>query len=203
MPWVASAQPTTPGPGVRVLSAEEVRQAGITRLGDLFRLLDDWDAATIDGYTWQAAAAGLAPLQTSTWTLLVDGQPVDLGLLDAPVLDMLPLPLSEIAYVEVISRPAFVAGMMAPAGTIHLHTRDPAGGLGLKGTVSAANEVGDPGPYRYTDFATPNIDRIGPTYEAAAFVADSTAHVRAFLKADEHHATDEQIEQRVRTLFPG
>lgn len=199
----ASAQPTTPGPGVRTLSAEDLRQAGITRLGELFRLLDDWDAATIDGYTWQAAAAGLTPLQGSTWTLLVDGQPVDLGLLDTPVLNMLPLPLSEVAYVEVISRPALVAGTVAPTGTIHLHTRLPEDGASLRGTVSAANEIGDPGPYRYTDFATPNIDRIGPTYEASAAWARNDGHARAFIKADEHHATDEQIEDRVRTLFQG
>jgi len=199
----ARAQPANPPPGVRILTAEEIEQAGLARLSDLFTLLDAWYATSVEGYAWDVSANGLAAAQEAAWVVLVDGNPVDLRILDAQNLNTLPLPLTEVAYVEVHNTPTFVHGVFAQAGVLHLHTRKPDAGASLRGGFAAGNEVGDPGPFRYTAFTSPNIDRIGPTFQGAASAAGSGWYARVHARSDEHHATDARIRERVRTFYQG
>ncbi|MEL6614890.1 MAG: hypothetical protein AAFQ43_04085, partial [Bacteroidota bacterium] len=54
-------------------------------------------------------------------------------------------------------------------------------------SVEAGNETGDPGPLRYLDPSLPNVDKIGPDYEAAVAVqgrARVSARWRDFLPTD-------------------
>ena len=199
----AHAQPALPSSSIQVILAEEIAQAGLVRLSDLFFLIDDWSSTSIDGYAVEATATGLSAAREVGWIILVNGTPVDLRILDAQNLNTLPVSLTEIEYVEVYNTPAFVNGVFAPAGLLHLHTRTPDHGAALRLEMGAGNEVGDPGPYRYTAFATPNIDRIGPTFQGAVSVADSNWHARLQFKLDEHHATDERISERVSTFYRG
>ncbi len=197
------AQTTDPPPGVQIITAEEIEQTGLARLSDLFILIDDWYATSTEGYTWEASANGLAAAQEAAWVLLVDGNPVDLRVLNTQNINTLPLSLGEIDYVEVHNTPVFIAGLFAQAGVIHLHTRTPDPVVSVRADFAAGNETGDPGPYRYTGFATPNIDRIGPVLQGSAAVAGDGWHLRIHGKADEHHATDERIRQRVFGLYQG
>ncbi|MDX1546264.1 MAG: TonB-dependent receptor [Rhodothermales bacterium] len=190
-------------PSTQVLTAGEIAQAGIARFSDLFRLLDRWYAVSLDGYTYDASAFGLGALQENSWALLVDGQPVDLGALGQQTLNALPLALSAVDSVEVVSRPVLIHGVLAQGGLIHVHTHSPAEGATVRASISAGNEVGDPGPFRYTPFASPNIDRTGPVYEGAATVAGPGRHLRIHARADEHHASDERIRERVFVLYAG
>ena len=186
-----------------VITRAEIEQSGATRLGDLFAMIDTWSAVSVDGYSSRASAFGLAPYSSPAWTLFVDGMPVDLTSLAAKNLNTLPLHVLQIDSVSVMNRPVEIAGVFAPGGALVLHTRRPERGWTARGHVSAGNEVGDPGPFRYTDFASPNIDRIGPTYLAEVSYAKESWFVRAGLKADEHHATDEALDERVRSVYVG
>ena len=199
----ARAQRAVPSAGVQIITAEEIGQAGLARLSDLFLLIDDWHTTSVEGYAFDVSANGLAAAQEAAWMVLVDGIPVDLRILDAQNLNTLPLSLTEIDAVEVYNTPALVNGVFAPAGLLHFHTRTPDPGAALRLGLAAGNEIGDPGPFRYTAFTSPNIDRIGPIFQGAASVADSTWHARVHVKLDEHHATDERIRERVFTFYQG
>lgn len=200
---VARAQPVDSPPGVQIITADDITQAGLARLSDLFRLIDDWHATSVEGYAFDASANGLAAAQEAAWLVLVDGNLVDLRVLEAQNLNTLPLSLTEIDYVEVHNTPTFVSGLFAQAGALHIHTRTPDPGAAVRASLAAGNETGDPGPFRYTAFATPNIDRIGPTFQGAASVAGAAWHARAHVKVDEYHATDERIRPRVLTFYEG
>ncbi|MFQ5572596.1 MAG: TonB-dependent receptor plug domain-containing protein, partial [Rhodothermales bacterium] len=97
----AAAQPTDPPPGVQIITAEDIEQAGLARLSDLFTLINDWYATSVKGYSWDASANGLASLQEASWLLLIDGHPVDLKTFFGQNINTLPVSLSQIAYVEV------------------------------------------------------------------------------------------------------
>ena len=197
------AQPADPLPGVQIITDDDIAQAGLARLSDLFTLIDEWHATSTEGYAWEASANGLAATQETAWILLVDGNPVDLRILNMQNINTLPLSLGEIDYVEVHNTPTFLAGLFVQAGVLHLHTKTPAPGVTVRADFAAGNETGDPGPFRYTAFGSPNIDRIGPTLQGAASVAGDAWHLRIHGKADEHHATDERIRQRVLTFYQG
>lgn len=185
----------------RVVTAAEIAAAGATRLTDLFALLDDWHASTIEGFTYQAAALGLAPIGSARWQVMVDDQPVPVDVLDGAQLHLVPLHLHQVAYVEVYTEPVWVGTVWAPAGLLRFVTRRPAPGAALAGGVRVGNEVNDPGPFRYTGSDAPNVDRIGPHALGEVQGAAGTAWARLGAHFDEHHATDAQIRRRVYALY--
>ncbi len=182
--------------GVQVLTAAEIERAGARRLSDLFALLDGWHAYSVDEYTWYATAPGLGLMQQQEWMLLVDGQPVDVEALGVQNINLLPLHPLQLDSVVVYSVPGMHEGRMAASGALHLYTRKPPRGATARGSFSAGNEVGDPGPFLYTDRATPNIDRVGPDALGEASLAMGEGDLRASVKHSEHHVTDQQLRQR-------
>ncbi len=206
-PPAAKAQDATHGMNyrgrVQIITADEIAQSGAARLSDILALVDDWYTYSIEGYTWSASANGLAPPQRGSWLLLVDGNPVDLTIFGTQNINTLPLHASQIDYVEVISEPSIQYGIYAAAGVLHLHTRRTQRGVALRSNVSAGNETGDPGPFRYTELATENVDRIGPLFLAEASAGAKPVWMAAGFKADEFHGTDAQQYRRVLNLYEG
>ena len=58
------------------ITADDIHQSGITRLGDIFMLINDWHVNTIDGYTWNVSINDLNLLQHQNWIIMIDGQKV-------------------------------------------------------------------------------------------------------------------------------
>ena len=188
-------------PGTELITRADIANAGMVRLGDIFRLSDRWYAYTIDGYTWSAQASGLSPASNPRWTVLVDGNPVELGLFGIQNLDVIPIHTNEIECIEMIARPEVVAGSLRQFGTIHIKTRTAEQGMTLGASVAAGNEVNDPGPFLYTPLTSPNIDRIGPIGAAGIDVGVGGLSARLSGKFDEFHVTDRQVDERAKQLF--
>lgn len=186
-----------PPPGVQVLTHAEIRQAGVTRLTDLFDLLDGWYAHSTDGYHWHASAGGLAPPEAPRWRVVLDGLPLDFTAFGQTNLNLFPVSVAALDSVVAVRAPDFRDGVAAPAGVLHLYTRRPAPGVGVEGGIGAGNEVNDPGPYRYTPHASPNIDRSGPRIEVDGLAGAPGWAGRLGVATDEFHATDERIARRV------
>ncbi|NIM19317.1 MAG: TonB-dependent receptor plug domain-containing protein [Candidatus Latescibacteria bacterium] len=145
-----------------VLTAKEIQRAGLTRLGDILLLADKWNICTIDGFSWQASPNGLSSFRGQTWVVMVDGQRMNPNLYDSNNLNLLPIVLDEVDSVEIVSSPRIHHGEFTERGLIHIYTRKPAPGVSFRGSVMGGNETGDPGPYRYTEYSSPNVDFIGP-----------------------------------------
>lgn len=180
----------------QVISAEEIRLAGVTRVAELPLLFDDWQVATVDGFSWQASPAGLAPFQRQNWVVLLDNVRMDLEAFGDINLNLLPVAVEEIDSVVVISRPQLHAGEFSERGLIHIHTRRPPPGPSLAARVWYGNETGDPGPWVFTDRGGVNVDRSGPDNAVRA----AWRHPRWFLQAGfvdlNHYSTDPAIRFR-------
>lgn len=187
----------------RVISPDQLTAAGISRLSDLFTLLPDWRTTSIEEYTWNASANGLSPYQRPSWQILVDEIPLDLYAAGTSNINALPLTVLQIDSVEVINIPAIISGRFAEAGIIHIHTKKPKEGIHVSGGVAAGNETGDPGPYSFTEWATPNKDRIGPSYSALLAFSRSNTSLQLGFRSDQHHLTNQQIRPRVYSLYQG
>ncbi len=194
-------EPCGSTPGAEVITREDIRNAGLVRLSELFRLSEKWYAYSIDGYRWDAQASGLSPASNPRWSLVIDGKPVDLGLMGIQSLDVAPIHMNEIACIELVSRPAVVAGAVRPFGTIHVTTYRPRLGLTFNAGVSAGNEINDPGPFLYTPQATANVDRIGPVGTGRIELRSDRRFARLSGKLDEFHATDLQMDLRAKELY--
>ena len=164
------ASPTSPAaqPNVQIITGEAIRQSGLMRLGDIFRLLDGWSAASLDGFNQQLLPLGAVP-GTQSWSLWVDGHRVRMPGYSLQQLSRMPVPLEDIAFVEVSSVPQYQQGEILTGGTIHIRTHQPAPGWNVRGSYWTGNESGDPGPFRFIprEEDAPNVDRLGPDYEGS------------------------------------
>ncbi len=190
-------------PDVQVFTAEDLAQAGVIRLSDIFALADGWTANSTAGYSWDAAVAGTAPFAPVGWKVFLDESQVDLRLLDGQNINSLAISVTEVCRVEIHSKPTFAAGVFAAAGAIHFHTCEPAPGVSVGISAGAGSQTGDPGPFKYTPLGGPNIDRSGPVLQGAAAASSGAWSLKLQGRADEHHATDERIRTRVHTLYVG
>lgn len=201
--FLASATMAVAQPGVQTLTAEDLAQAGVTRLSDIFELARGWSAFSTEEFHWDVAPLGVTWETSTRWMVFVDENSVDMRALGRQSINDLPLSLSEVCTVKLYTLPVVIGGQIAPSGAIQLQTCSVPRGLSARGVLGAGNETGDPGPWRYTAFGGPNVDRTGPTLQGAFAVGGGNWHLRAQAKLDEHHATDERIRTRARTLYVG
>jgi hypothetical protein len=192
----APAQVVDSSPFTRVITAETLRKAGVVRLAELLRLVDDWDATTQDEFVWSVTPTGGAPPGTPRWLVLVDGQRMELDLLGVASLARLPVPLETIERVDVVRTAALAAGELATAGVIHVHTREPRPGVSAAGWATTGSEIGDPGPFAFTPLATPNVDRIGNDASGRLAYRGNRWFVDAGLQVGKHNSTDPAIADR-------
>ncbi len=177
-------------------SAEEIRRAGIFRLGELLRLGDRWDVVTVDEYAWRGAPALAPPLEDDAWTVLVDGLPVDPSLLGVTTLERLPLDLGAIDTVEFAEAPRLASGILADRGLLRLRTVRPEPGLSARGRYVTGSETGDPGPFEFVPPGRRNRDRYGHDASLAAAYGGGSWYVTGGLGLGVHIATDPAIADR-------
>ena len=185
------------------LTSDDLVRAGVTRLSDLIELTDDWIGSSTEGYHWTIAPIGTSWQQSPQWNLFIDGLPIDVQAFNQKALNNLPITISEICEVHFSSIPVILHGMVVESGAIEIQRCAPESGLSLDGQVSAGNETGDPGPFKYTDSRVENVDRTGPTIQTKIGAASKHWHLQVTASADEHHATDPRIRPRVLQLYQG
>jgi hypothetical protein len=96
----------------------------------------------------------------------VDGIPVRGASLGGPAWPWLPLGTPDVANLEARVRPGLLAGRPELDGALSASTRTPRPGDRIRARAMTLNESGDPGPLRFTDLTSPNVD--GPLYELDA-----------------------------------
>ena len=193
----------TTGTSAQVLTTDDLVRAGVTRLSDILELADDWVGSSTEGYHWTIAPLGLSWEASPDWSLFLDGQPVNIQALNQRSLNALPLTIAEICEVQFHANPVVINGHLAHGGAVEINRCTPPTGVSIKGQFAAGNETGDPGPYRYTDSETPNVDRTGPVAHSTVTTASDTWFIRVTGGLDEHHATNPRIRPRVLQLYQG
>ncbi len=186
----------------QVITAEQLAQAGVVRLGDVFALADGWTYHSTNGYTVDAALIGTAPWDVPAWKLFVDSVRMDLRQLGHQDINSVPITIPEICSVELHSEPVFIDGEYAGSGAVHIHLCTPPGAA-AKVMAAAGSVTGDPGPFKYTPLGAANVDRSGPHVQSVLSVTGRAWHARLQGRIDEHHSTDPRIRERARTLYVG
>ena len=176
LPCAASAQERA----TQVISREEIEAAGWTRLSEIVHAVRGAARTSVDGITVAATVSGLpAAVLVPTGDeplILVDGQPVPLTVAGVPVLDLLPVSLAQLDSVTVHRGPAFAGGRIAMNGVFHLHTARSLRGVRASVSHYSGNEVGDPGPFTFTERRAPNVDNSGPFHQARLAWGDARGY---------------------------
>ena len=181
----------------RVITGETLRKAGVIRLAEMLRLVDDWDAATQDEFVWSAIPAGETPSAAPRWLVLVDGHRLELDVLGSLSLARVPVPLESIDRVEFERTASFAAGQLATAGIIQIRTREPRAGFSASGWATTGSEIGDPGPFAFTPLATPNVDRIGNDGSGRISYREDSWFAEGAVQVGKQNSTDPAVFDRL------
>ena len=184
-----------------VITGDELRESGFSLLSDIFMMASEWDAVTIDGFTWQAAPRGLSYDWQPQWVVMLDGQSIDLNVLGTTYINRLPVTLNQIDYVEIISVPQIHEGVFIDGGLIHIHTIKPDAGLSVNLRSNIGNETGDPGPYSYTELGTANIDQLAENHSFDIFYRNKAISFSGSIWGGRHFPTDSFIRKRIIDIY--
>jgi len=180
---------------------DQLTHAGLVRLSDIFFLIDEFDYYSIDGFTWQATPKDYDFYQQQNWILMVNGQTIQTKMFDTVNLNLLPYSPDQIDSIEIFVYPQQIEGEFSDKGIIHLYTRSIKKGLTLQGQFTAGNRTGDPGPYRYTEYWSENIDRIAADESYWLSYADTNAYIGIGHYVQMHYPTDPRMADRLRDIY--
>jgi iron complex outermembrane receptor protein len=116
---------------VQVITQEDIRRSGATRLSEALRLASNLQVAQVDSRQWAISARGFNSTTANKLLVLIDGRTVYTPLFSGVFWDVQDVPLADIARIEVISGPgATLWGANAVNGVINIitmHARDTQG----------------------------------------------------------------------------
>jgi hypothetical protein len=189
-------------PNGEVVTRAELDAAGATTIHDALRLTTRIDGVTTDGFD-PVPVLGLGVPFAEPVRVLVDGAPAARGAGPEPLgLEALPIAVAEVERVVVCLGTGVASGALG-GPWIDVQTAPPA--PALAGVASYGNESGDPGPFRYLDPSLPNVDKIGPDYEAAIVARTPAAVGWMALRDRDFLPTDPALFDRTRvatTRYP-
>ncbi len=173
----------------QTLTADELRSAGLVRIADVLRLAEGWDVASIEGFTLRATPPGNPLPERVSYAVFIDDVFVPLDQLGTTHVNRLPLSLEDVERVTIDSSPVVIRGRFAP-GAFRIETRRPASPLELRARHVAGSETGDPGPYQFTELASPNVERFGFDSDGSLAARAGGVQANAGYRSIRHYASD-------------
>jgi hypothetical protein len=187
----------------QTVSGDEIKAMGIINLSDLYSLSDKWNSFSIDGFNQNISVNDLSTYQRQNFILMVDGQKADLNTLDIQNINLLPVSVYDIDFVEFVNLPAIYEGEFTSAGLIHIHTKKPEEKLTVHTNLSLGNETGDPGPYKFTSLKTPNVDKLNYNVALSLNYGSRNWFVKGNIKSEDNYVTDAALIDRINYFHPG
>jgi hypothetical protein len=167
------------------------------RYADFLQYSVNVDVSSTDFYHWRISINDLSDYHENGWVIMIDEHLLKPLIYGEKILNQLALSSMLIDSIEIIDRPELISGNYSDNGIIHIHTVKPKHGFNLYGSVLAGNESGDPGPYKYTDKSSPNIDKIGCDNSFIIEHAFRSGWLRFTLFYQQHTFTDTAIRKRI------
>ncbi|HEX5133394.1 MAG TPA: hypothetical protein VFX92_13035, partial [Candidatus Krumholzibacteria bacterium] len=180
-----------------------ISASGVTRLSDLFALAGSWSPATNDGYTFSPTPRGLSLPRDTQWTILLNGQTLDVSTFDANPLDAVPVALAEIDSVVFSDDAAPGAAWDSGRGRVEIFALRPVSGWRAGGAVGTARWVGDVGAIRFTPDAPRGSDTVGPDASFWAMRGSARGYVALSGNLEQHPFVDPSMRRRSMSLRAG
>jgi iron complex outermembrane receptor protein len=126
---------------VSVITEEDIRRSGVTRLGEAMRLGDAVDVARTDGRTWAVTARGFNISTANKLLVLMDGRTLYSPLFSGTFWDVQDAVLLDIDRIEVIRGPGgAIWGANAVNGVVNIITKRAADTRGAAVTLGVGDE---------------------------------------------------------------
>lgn len=180
----------------QIITKDQIKSSGIVRISEILLLVDDSRIISHEGFTWKASINVLSTYQNQNWQIMIDNKTYNRTIFDVNNLNMLPITLNEISYVEVKSYPDISKSGIESNGVIHFHSdRSKIDSIG--GYVVIGSETNDAGPYiTVSGNNSPNVDKTGPILSARINHNFDDLQVIASFIGQSHNFSDSKLRYR-------
>ena len=120
----------------QIITAEQIRLSGYTRVSDLIQLADAMTFTTLNFNDWFVQTNGTGTYQNQSWVLMVNGQRIDMLKLGITDLNALGIAVQDIERIEIVNTPEMYLGEYADKGLVHIVTKKPVQGISQHGSVA-------------------------------------------------------------------
>jgi iron complex outermembrane receptor protein len=142
---------------IDVVTADDIRRAGVTNLPDALRLAPEMEVAQIDGHTWAISTRGFNISTANKLQVLMDGRTLYSPLFSGVFWDVQNTFLPDLEQIEIIRGPgATLWGANAVNGVINIRTKSADETQGVMIYGGAGNEETGFGGIRYGGMIGPN-----------------------------------------------
>src|SRR4029077_14809575 len=143
---------------IQVITAEDIRRSGATRIPEALRLADNLEVAQINAHDWAISARGFNANLANKLLVLIDGRAVYTPLYGGVLWDAQDYLLKDIDRIEVISGPGGTLwGANAVNGVINIVSKAAADTQGLYAYGGGGNQLREAAGVRYGAELTPNV----------------------------------------------
>lgn len=135
---------------IYVISSEDIRQAGVTHMGDLLRLVPGMNVSQTFGFQFQVGIRGFQGFGAKRFQILLDGKPLYDAYKAGAEFEFYPIFLENIERIEVIRGSGGVTwGVNAMNGVVNIITKETSETLGAMVYAAGANREEGQGFMRY------------------------------------------------------
>jgi iron complex outermembrane recepter protein len=144
--------------GIQVITREDIRRSGATRLPEALRLASNLEVAQVDSRQWAISARGFSSTTANKLLVLIDGRTIYTPLYSGVFWDVQDTLLEDIERIEVISGPgAALWGANAVNGVINIITRAAKDSHGIFLEGGGGSELRGFGAIRYGGALASNL----------------------------------------------
>lgn len=179
-----------------VWTSEDLKKVEIETWFDLFSLSSNWVNASVDDANIQHSMNGLAGVGGAWWGVYVNGIKLNTQAWDSQSPHLIPFSISQADSVVIIEEPMLYDGVFTEKGGIFIYTKKMQEGWSVDGNFSFGNNSGDPGPFLYTEYASQNVERVGPVADARLSYRTKRFGVKAGGSLYYHSLTDNDLTYR-------
>jgi iron complex outermembrane receptor protein len=143
---------------IQVITQEDIRRSGATRLPEALRLASNLEVAQLDSRQWAISARGFNSTTANKLLVLIDGRTIYTPLYSGVFWDVQDTLLEDIERIEVISGPgATLWGANAVNGVINIITKAAKDSQGLFLEGGGGSEMRGFAGMRYGGMLAPNL----------------------------------------------
>jgi len=184
-----------------VINKKSIESQGNYRLGDILRLSESVGFSTNDGYAYNYSFGALNDYQHQDYAIFIDNHKVGFGFLGNKNINALPINLNSIDSVIIINSPKVYLGNFENNGIIHFFTnKNKKQKFYIYNSAIVGNESQDSGPFRYTKFKSPNVDKIGYDYSGTLGLNYKNHNLLSTFHYRQNIYTDWSIKKRINNL---
>ena len=182
----------------QIITKDDIESSGIVRVSEILLLIDDTRVISHEGFTWKASINGLSSYQNQNWLIKIDNILYNRNIFDVNNLNMLPITIRDILYVEIYNVPSLSNSDFVENGLIHFHTdRSIKDKNRYTGYAVIGSETRDGGPYNTViNHSSPNVDKTGPVLSIRSKINVKDFQIIASFIGHSHCFSDSKLRKR-------